>query len=200
MKKALISLTATVVILLAIIGSLVIAENRAKVALESDVSDYLRACDIEPNVIDVHGRPYLLYAAKHTADLTYVDVDPAAGTNKDQLLVHRLVDGHAGRLTRFITFDYPSSDATPVKNPDDSYTEVATIDGEDVTFSATTDADRTGSTPRDGDRPHGSRLDVLADGRKLSELSLPQPAEVENVSAGEDGVIVEVEYADVDCR
>lgn len=200
MKKALISLTATVVILLAIIGSLVIAENRAKVALESDVSDYLRACDIEPNAIDVHGRPYLLYAAKHTADLTYVDVDPAAGTNKDQLLVHRLVDGHTDRLTRFITVDYPSSDATPVKNPDDSYTEVATIDGEDVTFSATIDADRTGSTRTDGDRTHGSRLDVFADDRQLSELSLPQPAEVENVSAGEDGVIVEVEYADVDCR
>ncbi len=185
MKKALIALGTIVIILIALIGGLIVAENRAKVALEADVADYLDGCAITPDTIDVHGRPYLLYAAQHTADLSYVDLDPAKGTNKDQILVHRLVDGHADRLTRFITFDYPSGQVRPVKNPDDSYTEVATIDGKRVTFSA---------------RAEGNRLDVLADERFLTDRALPQAAEVRNVSAGDDGVVVEVEYADTDCR
>lgn len=185
MKKALISLAAVVVIILAIIGGLVIGEQRAKVALESDVADYLHGCDIDPEVIDVHGRPYLLFAAKHTADLSYVDITPEDGTNKDQILVHHLVDGHADRLTRFITFDYPSGQVTPVKNPDDSFTEAATIDGEKVGFSA---------------RTAGNRLDVLANGHRLTDVALPQAAEVKNVAAGDDGIMVEVEYAATDCR
>ncbi|WP_432789304.1 hypothetical protein QYM46_13310 [Brevibacterium sp. K11IcPPYGO002] len=185
MKKALISLAAVVATIAAIIGGLLIGENRAKAVLEADVADYLDGCVITPDTIDVHGRPYLLYAAQHTADLSYVDLDPAKGTNKDQVLVHHLVDGHADRLTRFITFDYPSGQVRPVKNPDDSYTEVATIDGKKVTFSA---------------RTEGNRLDVLGNGRSLTDRALPQEAEVRNVSAGDDGVVVEVEYADTACR
>jgi hypothetical protein len=106
----------------------------------------LNGCGITPDTIDVHGRPYLLYAAQHTADLSYVDLEPAKGTNKDQVLVHHLVDGHADRLTRFITVDYPSGQVSPVKNPDGSYTEAATIDGEEVTFSARTDHGDTRTT------------------------------------------------------
>jgi hypothetical protein len=41
MKKALIALGTVVIILIALIGGLVVAEQRAKVALESDVADYL---------------------------------------------------------------------------------------------------------------------------------------------------------------
>lgn len=185
MKKALISLAAVALIIVAIIGGLVVAEQRAKATLEADVADYLDSCAITPDTIDVHGRPYLLYAAQHTADLSYVDITPDDGVNKDQILVHHLVDGHADRLTRFITFDYPSGQVRPVKNPDDSYTEVAILEGERVTFSA---------------RTEGNRLDVLADRRSLTDLALPRAAEVKNVSAGDDGVIVEMEYADTDCR
>lgn len=188
MKKALIALGTLAIILIALLGGLVIAEKRAKVALEADVADYLNGCGITPDTIDVHGRPYLLYAAQHTADLSYVDLEPSKGTNKDQVLVHHLVDGHADRLTRFITVDYPSGQVSPVKNPDDSYTEAATIDGEKVTFSARTD---------NGDG--GIRLDVLANGQQHSSMTLPRTAEVRAVSAGEDGVIVEIEYADANC-
>ncbi|MGC2940725.1 MULTISPECIES: hypothetical protein [unclassified Brevibacterium] len=186
MKKALITLGIIVVILIALIGGLIVAEQRAKVALEADVSGYLDGCEITPEKIDVHGRPYLLYAAQHTADLSYVDIEPGAGTNKDQVLVHHLVDGHADRLTRFITFDYPSGQVSPVKNPDDSYSEAATIGGDKVTFSA-----RTAHTD--------AFLEVLANGRQHSSMALPRTAEVRAVSAGDDGVIVEIEYADPNC-
>ncbi|WP_098731532.1 hypothetical protein [Brevibacterium epidermidis] len=195
MKKALIALGTVVIILIALIGGLVVAEQRAKVALESDVDDYLDGCAITPDGIDVHGRPYLLYAAQHTADLSYVDLEPAKGTNKDQVLVHHLVDGHADRLTRFITVDYPSGQVSPVKNPDGSYTEAATIDGEEVTFSARTDHSE--GTDHGDD---GTRLEVLANGRQHSTMTLPRTAEVRAVSAGDDGVIVEIEYADPNCR
>lgn len=128
-------------------------------------------------------------------DLSYVDLESAKGTNKDQVLVHHLVDGHADRLTRFITVDYPSGRVSPVKNPDDSYTEAATIDGEEVTFSVRTD---NGDTRTDrGDT--GTRLEVLANGQQHSSMTLPQTAEVRAVSAGDDGVIVEIEYADANC-
>lgn len=189
MKKALIALGTIVIILIALIGGLVVAEHRAKVALEADVADYLDGCSITPDAIDVHGRPYLLYAAQHTADLSYVDLEPAKGTNKDQVLVHHLVDGHADRLTRFITVDYPSGQVSPVKNPDGSYTEAATIDGEEVTFSARADH-----------VDDGTRLEVLANGRQHSSMTLPRTAEVRAVSAGDDGVIVEIEYAHPNCR
>ncbi|SDS33878.1 hypothetical protein SAMN04489752_1493 [Brevibacterium siliguriense] len=189
MKKALIALGTIVIILIALVGGLIVAEQRAKASLEADVAEYLDSCAITPDRVDVHGRPYLVYAAQHTADLTYVDLEPAKGTNKDQVLVHHLVDGHADRLTRFITFDYPSGTVRPVKNADDSYTEVAEIDGEEVTFSARTD-------PSDD----GTRLDVLANGRQHARFTLPRTAEVRAVSAGDDGVIVEIEYADPNCR
>lgn len=188
MKKALIALGTITVILIALIGGLIVAEQRAKVELEADVADYLDGCAITPDGIDVHGRPYLLYAAQHTADLSYVDLEPEEGSNKDQVLVHHLVDGHADRLTRFITVDYPSGQVSPVKNPDDSYTETATIDGEETTFSARTDN-------RDAD----TRLNVLANGQTHSSMTLPRAAEVRAVSAGDDGVIVEIEYADPNC-
>ncbi|AMT94552.1 hypothetical protein A2T55_12905 [Brevibacterium linens] len=189
MKKALIALGTIVIILIALIGGFVVAEQRAKVALEADVADYLDGCSITPDAIDVHGRPYLLYAAQHTADLSYVDLEPAKGTNKDQVLVHHLVDGHADRLTRFISVDYPSGQVSPVKNPDGSYTEAATIDGEEVTFSARADH-----------VDDGTHLDVLANGRQHSSMTIPRTAEVRAVSAGDDGVIVEIEYAHPNCR
>ena len=85
-------------ILIALIGGLVVAEQRAKVALEADVADYLDGCAITPDGIDVHGRPYLLYAAQHTADLSYVDLEPEQFADEVQRLqgLWPSIDTHLG--------------------------------------------------------------------------------------------------------
>lgn len=189
MKKALIALAVTVSLIAVIIGALVIAEFRAKAELESKATDFLDGCGVEASSIDVHGRPYLLTAAKGLAELTIVTLDPADGTNSDQLYVHRLHDGHADRLTRFITVDYPVDGAEPVLNPDGSLTEAATIDGKKVTF----DAQASGK----GEKQH---LRVSADGAEFEDIDMPQPIEVRTVAAGDDGIVVEVEYTSSDCR
>lgn len=184
MKKAIIALVVTCSLIAGVIGVAVVAEFRAKAELESQVTAYLDDCGVEPTSIEVHGRPYRIYAAQDRADLTYVDTTPATGTNKDQLLVHRLVDGEADRLTRFITFDYPSA-ATPIKNSDGSFSDSVTIGGTTVTFSAESDA---------------AAVRMFADGREAGEVSLSQSASVRNVSATDDGVVVELEYASSSCR
>lgn len=184
MKKAIIALAVTCSLNAGAIGLVVIVEFRAKAELESQVTAYLDDCGVEPTSIEVRGRPYLMYAAQDRADLTYVDTTPATGTNKDQLLVHRLVDGDADRLTRFITFDYPS-EAISIKESDGSFSNSATIGGTAVTFSAETDA---------------AAVRMFADGREAEEVSLPQSASVRNVSATDCGDGVEVEYAPSSCR
>lgn len=185
MKKVIIALVVACSLIAGAIGVVVIAESRAGAELESRVTAFLDDCGTAPSSIDVRGRPYILSAAQGHVDLTYVDLAPAAGTNKDQLLVHRLVDGEADRLTRFVTFDYPSSDATPDPNPDGSYSEVATLDDRKVTFSAATD---------------DTTVQMLADGRPAGEIDLPQRASVRGVAATDQGVLVEVEYASSSCR
>ncbi|WP_181275905.1 hypothetical protein [Brevibacterium oceani] len=185
MKKALIALAVVCSLLAVIISGLLIGEQKAKSDLEGQVGEFLDECGVTATSIDVHGRPYLLYAAKGDADLTYADLDPVDGTNKDQLLIHRLSHGTADRLTRFITFDYPSAGATPVLNDDGSYSEFATIKGKKVTFSAQAD---------------DTKLQVFADGRPAGELKLPQSAEVKGVSAQEVGIGVEIEYSSSSCR
>src|SRR5699024_10656575 len=112
MKKTLIALAVCCSLITAAVVGIAAAELHAEAELESQVTDYLDECGIDASSIDVHGRPYLIYAAQHRADLTFVDTAPASGANRDQLLVHRLVDGNADRLTRFITFAYPA-EATP---------------------------------------------------------------------------------------
>lgn len=185
MKKALIALAVVRSLIAVVIGGLLIGERKAQSDLEGQVTDFLDECGVKPKSIDVHGRPYLLYAAKGEADLTYVDLAPAAGTNSDQLLVHRLSHGKAERLTRFITFDYPSGGATPILREDGSYSEFATMNGKKVKFSAKAD---------------GSRLRVFADGRPAGETKLPQNVEVKGLSALDTGIGVEVEYSSPDCR
>lgn len=189
MKKALIVFAATATLIAVIIGALVIAEFRAKADLESKVSGFLDGCGIAASSIDVHGRPYLLTAAEGLAEMTIITLDPADGTNSDQLYVHRLHDGRADRFTRFITVDYPADGAEPVLNPDGSLTEVATIDGKKVTFDAKTSDDNGAQT-----------LHILADGDEFERIDMPQPTEVRTVAAGDDGVLVEVEYTSSDCR
>lgn len=66
----------------------------------------------------------MLSAAQGRADLTCVDLNPKPGADKDQLLVHRLTDVGAERLTRFITVDYPQPGAKPVLNEDGIVVEV----------------------------------------------------------------------------
>lgn len=184
MKKTLIAITVICSIIVLIIGALVAVELRSKAELQAKVSDFLGECDIYPLSVDVHGRPYMLYGAQGRADLTYVDLSPADGANKDQLLVHRLTDAGADRLTRFITVDYPSPDAQPVLGEDGAYTDTATIGGKHVSFSATATSD-------------GIR--VFADSEPTATLAVPADVTVKGVSAGDDGVIVEVEYVSPSC-
>ena len=184
MKKTLIALAVCCSLITAAVVGIAVAEFRAEAELESQVTDYLDECGIDASSIDVHGRPYLIYAAQHRADLTYVDTAPAAGANRDQLLIHRLVDGSADRLTRFITFDYPA-EATPIKNADGSFSDSATVGAAPMTFSAEAD---------------DAHLRMFADARPAGEADLPQHAAVRDVSATDDGVVVEVEYASGGCR
>ena len=184
MKKTLIALAVCCSLITVAVVGIVAAELHAKAELESQVTAYLDECGIEASSIEVHGRPYLIYAAQNRADLTYVDTTPAAGINKDQLLIHRLIDGSADRLTRFITFDYPSA-ATPIKNADGSFSDSATVGAAPMTFSAEAD---------------DAHLRMFADGRQAGEADLPQHAAVRDVSATDDGVVVEVEYASSSCR
>lgn len=184
MKKTLIALAVCCSLIIVAVIGIAAAELHAKTELESQVTAYLDECGIEASTIEVHGRPYLIYAAQDRADLTYVDTAPAAGANKDQLLIHRLVDGRADRLTRFITFDYPAA-ATPIKNADGSFSDSATIGAAPVTFSA--EAGRTS-------------VRMFADGQEAGRGDLLQPAMVRDVSATDDGVVVEVEYASSSCR
>lgn len=185
MKKVIIALVVACSIIAGAIGAVVIAESRAGAELESRVTAFLDDCGTVPSSIDVRGRPYILSAAQGRVGLTYVDLSPVAGTNKDQLLVHRLVDGEADRLTRFVTFDYPSADASPVPHADGSYSDVASLNDRKVTFSAAID---------------DTAVQVLADGRPSGEIDLPQHASVRGVAATDDGVLVEVEYASSSCR
>lgn len=184
MKKTLIALAVCCSLITVAVGGIVAAELHAEAELESQVTAYLDECGIEASAIEVHGRPFLIYAAQHRADLTYVETAPAAGVNKDQLLIHRLVDGEADRLTRFITFDYPSA-AAPIKNADGSFSDSATVGAAPMTFSAEAD---------------DTDLRMLADGRQVGEADLAEHAAVRDVSATDDGVVVEVEYASSSCR
>src|SRR5699024_1102584 len=184
MKKTLIALAVCCSLITAAVVGVAVAEFRAEAELESQVTDYLDECGIDASSIDVHGRPYLIYAAQHRADLTYVDTAPAADANRDQLLIHRLVDGSADRLTRFITFDYPA-EATPIKNADGPSPDSATVAAAPLPFAAEAD---------------DAHLRLFADARPAAEADLPQDAAVSDVSATDDGVVVEVEYASGGCR
>ncbi|WP_166973081.1 hypothetical protein [Brevibacterium atlanticum] len=49
--------------------------------------------------------------------------------------------------------------------------------------------------------PDGSLTEVATiDGDEFEHFDMPQPTEVRTVAAGDDGVVVEVEYASSDCR
>src|SRR5699024_444321 len=97
MKKTLIALAVCCSLITVAVVGIVAAELQAKAELESQVTAYLDECGIEASSIEVHGRPYLIYAAQNRADLTYVDTTPAAGINNDQVPIHR---HHEGRDER----------------------------------------------------------------------------------------------------
>ena len=184
MKKAVIALASALCLIAAAIGALFVWEHQSKLSLEAQVEDFLDACGTDATAIDVHGRPYILYAMADSADLTYVDLRLQAGTNKDQLLVHRLSQGHADRLSRFVTFDHPDGDVDPIERADGSFTEAAMINGSTVTFSADT---------------AGDRLELFADGHRAGQIELDQDVTVKGAAVTDSGVVVELEYASPDC-
>lgn len=184
MKKAIIALVSVLCIIAAAIGALFVWEHQSKLALESQVEDFLDSCDTAATSIDVHGRPYILSAMRGSADLTYVDLTLQAGTNKDQLLVHRLSDSHADRLTRFVTFDHPDGDVEPIERADGSFTDSAKVDGAKVTFTADVTDDR---------------LQVFADGHRTGQIELKQDVTVKGTAVTNTGVVVELEYDSPDC-
>lgn len=121
MKKAIIALASLLVIIAAAVGALFVWEHQSKLALEGQVED--------------------------AVDLTYVDLELQDGTNKDQLLVHRLSNGEPESLTRFVTFDHPEGEVDPIER----------VDGEKVTYSADV-------------KDHKLRL--VADGHKTGEIAV----------------------------
>lgn len=121
MKKAIIALASLLVIIAAAVGALFVWEHQSKLALEGQVED--------------------------SVDLTYVDLELQDGTNKDQLLVHRLSNGEPESLTRFVTFDHPEGEVDPIER----------VDGEKVTYSADV-------------KDHKLRL--VADGHKTGEIAV----------------------------
>lgn len=182
MKKALIALASALCLIAASIGALFVWEHQSKLALEAQVEGFLDACGNDATAIDVHGRPYILYAMRDSADLSYVDLRLQAGTNKDQLLVHQLSQGRANRLSRFVTFDHPDGDVDPIERPDGSFTEAAMINGSKVIFSA------------------DDRLQLFADDHRAGQIELDQDVTVKSSAVTDSGVVVELEYASPDCR
>ncbi|MDN5635550.1 MAG: hypothetical protein L0G36_07895 [Brevibacterium sp.] len=121
MKKAIIALASLLVIIAAAVGALFVWEHQSKLALEGQVED--------------------------AVDLTYVDLELQDGTNKDQLLVHRLSNGEPESLTRFVTFDHPEGEVGPIEG----------TDGEKVTYSA---------------HVKDHKLRLVADGHKTGEIAV----------------------------
>ncbi|GAA0036178.1 MULTISPECIES: hypothetical protein [Brevibacterium] len=184
MKKALIALTAVLSAIAVAVGALFIWEYRSKAQLEAQVEDYLGECNVKSENIEVHGRPFILSAIEDKVDLTYVDLAPAPGTNKDQILIHRLSNGRADRLTRFITFDYPQGDVRPVTDADGAFTDKARLDGKEVTFTASM---------------KGKTLSAFGNKRSVGEVKLTTKAELLNVSATDKGIVAELEYPGNGC-
>lgn len=184
MKKTVIALASVLCIIAAAIGALFVWEHQSKLTLEAQVADYLEACDTDASAIDVHGRPYILYALGDSVDLTYVDLGLQDGTNQDQLLVHRLSGGHADRLTRFVTFDHPAGDVDPIERANGSFTDSAMVDGSKVTFSAAV-------------TDHS--LQVSGNGRPAGEIDIEQDVAVRGTAVTNTGVVVELEYDSPDC-
>lgn len=184
MKKAIIALVSVLCLIAAAVGALFIWEHQSKLALEAQVEDFLDDCGTDATAIDVHGRPYLLYAMRDSVDLTYVDLDLHAGTNKDQLLIHRLREGHPDRLTRFVTFDHPEGDVEPIERSDGSFTDAAMVNGTKSTFSADV-TDR--------------RLELFADGHRAGGIDVDQDVTVDGTAVTNTGVVVELEYVSPKC-
>lgn len=158
MKKAIIALASLLVIIAAAVGALFVWEHQSKLALEGQVED--------------------------SVDLTYVDLELQDGTNKDQLLVHRLSNGEPESLTRFVTFDHPDGEVEPIERADGSFTDSAEVNGSRVTFSADVADDR---------------LQVFADGSATGQIEMKQDVTVKGTAVTNAGVVVELEYDSPDC-
>ncbi|SDR74040.1 hypothetical protein SAMN04489751_0287 [Brevibacterium sandarakinum] len=179
MKKAIIALASLLVIIAAAVGALFVWEHQSKLALEGQVEDYLDERSIDASAIDVHGRPYILFAMRDSVDLTYVDLELQDGTNKDQLLVHRLSNGEPDRLTRFVTFDHPEGEVDPIERADGSFTESAMVDGTKVTYSADV-------------KDHKLRL--FADGHKTGEIAVEKGVSQNGAAVTDTGVVIGLDY------
>lgn len=183
MKKALIALVSVIGIIAVAVSGLFVWEQQSKRALESQVEDYLDDRGVESTGVDVHGRPSILYALQGSVDLSYVDLVLQGGTNKDQLLVHRLGDGRADRLTRFVTFDHPAGDVDPLERADGSFTDSAMVDGQKVSYTAEV-------------KDH--RVQLLADGHRSAAIAVEQSVTAYGAVVTDTGVVVELEYSSSD--
>lgn len=179
MKKAIIALVSVIAIIAIAIGGLFVWEQQSKLALENRVEDYLDDRGVDFTGIDVHGRPYILFAMQDSVDLTYVDLALQSGTDKDQLLVHRLSDAQADRLTRFVTFDHPAGDVDPITRADGSFTGSAMVNGKKVTYTAEV-KDR--------------KLRLFADGHHAGEIDVAEGVKQHGAAVTDTGVVVELEY------
>ena len=118
MKRLLI--IAPLLTVIALVGGLLIAENRAHESLDAElreaVSEVAPAKDIRET--NVRGRPYLVSAYHHEVSTAYVEMAAPQGAKRERLLVQNLDLGthRAGAVRTIVEVAYPASEADLAKN------------------------------------------------------------------------------------
>lgn len=192
----------TLLVLLAAVAAVIIAEKRAHQELDHRFRESVTAHypGVRLDRSDVRGQPYLLSRAKHTISTAYAYLSPEPDGARRVLLVQNLNlrDGKAQRVRAFITIPYPSTRSKPLLETTANRSQ-AVLDGELVTYRArvadgilSVETEEHGTDPRFAPEPVSvAALFGTADAGSSDHAPAIGAPELTRVVAIENGILVE---------
>lgn len=188
MKKIIVPAIVFAVVIVALATAALMWDHQASGARQESARNAMSTFRADDSVkgLDVHGEPHLVYQAMDMKSTVYVDVKPSNGALKDTAIINGVTDNGFDDVEEMVTMPYPQGTVSPVRNDDGSYTDRATVDGAEQTYTV-------GSSTLNPGQP---LLVKDQSGTVVAEttLDLKKPVRIDGVSTADDGLMVGMTY------
>lgn len=148
MRKFLVAILTTAVVIAALAGAAVIWDHSAAQKREQSAQRAVEKIVAKDRIstVDVHGLPHVMYQLMDMDSTAYVDVKPSGQAKDEQFIVNNVKDDSHGDLIQVLRFPQPPGNVKPILGPDGEFTNKATVDGETMEYSAVQDTVPAGGT------------------------------------------------------
>ncbi|WP_269928622.1 hypothetical protein [Kocuria massiliensis] len=175
MRKFLVAVLTTVVVIAALAAVTAVWDRSAAAKREQSAQRAVETVVPQDRIssVDIHGLPHIMYQVMDMDSTAYVDVKPSGQAKEEQFIVNNVKDDSYGNFTRLLRFPKPSAEVKPAPNPDGSFTNKATVNGEPMEYTVVQDTVTPGGNLQIRDQTGKIVVDSPLETKKTAHIGQP---------------------------